>query len=334
MNIQTNTVSNAGQELYYAIWQKVQERFYDQERLLALNWIEQKHRFDEQITDQASAISYAKILLQMLGDKYTKLVEPTEVVTKQERRVSKTRYATNKLLPGAIGYIGILSFDHKDIFEQVRERLAGVAHCDGFVVDLRGNGGGLLNATANVCELFIDEGTICFIESRTDSGLAESVISFSNQYFERCTVETDKEPEKFLYKRRSAMIAGKPMVILIDGDTASSAEMFTAALLDCSGKNPVVSMGSKSSGKGIGQADFDIFGQVTLTISCVRFFSPANQWFGDAAQTIANGIKPDIYLADNPNPAHAVEIAANYLRAHLEWLGTVALARLSSQLAA
>ncbi len=311
-------VSLAGRELYYAIWQKVQERFFDQERLLTLNWAAQKHRFDEQIVDDESAISCANVMLAVLGEKYTRLLAPQEVVAKREGRVSETLYAYNKVMPGNIGYIGIASFDHSDIIEQVRERLEGVAHCDAFVVDVRGNGGGLLNETANVCELFIDEGDICYLESRKEVGVAERFIHFSHEYFEVYCEETGKEPEKDLCQRRPAMIAGKPMVVLIDGDTASSAELFSAALLE-NGRadGRIIAIGTKSGGKGIGQADFDILGKVTLKISFIRFFSPTNQWFGDAAQTVNNGIEPDIFFADNDDPALAVEAAARHLSALL-----------------
>jgi len=318
MNNHTDTAPSEGRELFYAIWQKLQERFYDQERLKSLDWAGQKHRFDAQIVDQSSALSCAKVLLAMLGDKYTRLLEPQEVVAKREGRVSETLYAYNKVLPGKIGYIGIASFDHSNILDQVQERLEGVQDLDAFVVDVRGNGGGLINETANVCELFIDEGDIGFTESRTKAGLMETFVRFSHQYFEIYIEATGKEPQKDLCLRRPAMIAGKPMVVLIDGDTASSAEMFSAALLENGRESGrIIAIGSKTCGKGIGQSDFDILGIVTLKISCMRFFSPANKWFGDAAQTVANSIEPDIYMADSDDPAYLVGVAARHLRAFL-----------------
>jgi carboxyl-terminal processing protease len=192
---------------------------------------------------------------------------------------------------------------------------------------VRGNGGGLIDETANVCELFIDEGDIAFTESRTATGLMETFVRFSHQYFEIYIEATGKEPEKNLCLRRPAMIAGKPMVVLIDGDTASSAELFTAALVENGGDGRIIAMGTKTHGKGIGQADFDILGIVTLKISCIRFFSPSNKWFGDAAQTVANGVEPDIYLADNEDPAYAVDAAARHLLAKLGRADTINAAK-------
>ena len=152
-----NTASaNHGRELFHAIWQKVQERFYDQDRLLSLDWAAQKHRFDAQIVDEKSALICARELLAGIGDSYTRLLDAVEVTEKRERRIDTSLHARNKTLPGNIGYIGIGSFDHSEIVEQVRERLEGIAGCEAFIVDLRGNSGGLINKTANVLELFID----------------------------------------------------------------------------------------------------------------------------------------------------------------------------------
>lgn len=316
--IQNDSESAAsGRQLFHAIWELVQKQFYDRSRLAALNWAEQKHRFDHRIVDDTSAIAFAKVLLQTLGDSFTRVMERVEVESKAAARVNDELFAYNKVMSGNIGYIGISSFSHSDIVEQVRERLEGVAHCRAFVVDLRGNSGGLINKTANVLELFIDEGEICFIETPTEAGLQERFVGFTHEHFVTYTEETGKEPEKFLYLRRAAMIAGKPMVVLIDSDTASSAELFAAALLASGKDGSIIAMGTKSSGKGIGQDDVDVLGKVTVKISCLRFLSPDQQWFGDCGQTVNNGIVADVQLADNDDAKVAVEAAARHLLARL-----------------
>lgn len=321
--------SASGRALYHAIWAKVQERFFDPARLDALDWQSFAHRFDEKIVDDASALECAEIMLAALGEKYTKLLRADEVKAKREGRVNDSLYAYNNIMTSAsdsfkIGYIGISSFDHSEIADQVAERLEGIAHCDAFVVDVRGNGGGLLDETANTLELFIDEGDICFIERRTTRGVAENFVYFSSEHFIRYTEATGKEPDKGLYLRRQPLIAGKPMVVLVDGDTASSAELFSAALLHNGRENSsVVCMGVPTTGKGIGQADFDIAPGVTLKVSCIRFFSPIQEWFGDAGQTVANGVKPDIEFVGVSDDGRdkdgrcAVDEACDYLRAML-----------------
>ncbi len=325
-----STSAAAGRSLYELIWNTVQVRYFDRERLVAIDWAGARHRYDDLIVDEASALKIAGEMVALLGDKYTRLLTVEEVVAKREGRVSESLYAYNNIMRDAaddfkIGYIGISSFDHSEIADQVAERLSGIAHCDAFVVDVRGNGGGLLNETVNTLELFIDESDICFIERRTTSGVSESFVYLSQEHFVRYTEATGQEPDKSLYLRRAAMIAGKPMVVLIDNDTASSAEMFSAALWHHGrvegGPHRIITMGARTTGKGIGQADYEVAPGVTLKISCMRFCSPTNEWFGDAGQTVANGVKPDIELVDevseDSEPRCAVDAACLHLRGYL-----------------
>jgi len=314
----SSETARSGRELFYAIWQLIEDEFYDRARLVSLNWDKQKHRFDSRITDDASALFFAKILLQVLGDKYTRIVEQEEVASKAAALVNDELFAYNKVMANNIGYIGIASFSHREIVEQVRERLEGVQHCDAFVVDLRGNTGGLIDQTANVLEFFIDEGHICFLEQPTKAGLWERFVTFTHEHFITFTEETGKEPEKFLLMRKPAMVAGKPMVVLIDEDTCSSSELFAAALLANSKDGSIISMGTKTGAKGIGQDDFDVLGKVTIKVSSLRFFSPDQVWFGDAAQTVDNGIVADVQLEKNDDLKFAVEAAARHLLARLQ----------------
>jgi len=305
----------SGRTLFYAIWQKVQDQFYDPARLEALNWKSLKHAFDDRLLDDASAIDCAGELLALLNEKYTKILPPVEVSAKAARRTSEELHARNLVLPGNIGYIGIASFDHQDIVEQVRERLEGIAHCDAFIVNLRENGGGLINETANVLELFIDEGEIGFIEKRRRKKLQERFIFFTHEHFGVYQEMTGKKPSKDLFLRKASMIAGKPMIILIDEHTASSAELFAAALLANGKDGWIIAMGRKTCGKGIGQADFNILGKVTLKLSCLRFMSPDQVWFGDAAQTVNNGIEPHVAFPSDGDMDEEIELARTMLLA-------------------
>ncbi|MBU6454545.1 MAG: S41 family peptidase [Cyanobacteria bacterium REEB67] len=327
----------SGRALYAAIWQRVKDSFFDQARLAAIDWAGQEHRYDAKIVDDAAAIRFAKKSLRLLNDKYTCFLEPEQVVAKAADRVSEELLVANKVMEGDIGYLGIISFSHADIAEQVRERLEGIAHCRAFIVDLRGNTGGLVNATANALEYFIDSGDICYSDHPLGAkGLEERFIYFKPDQFCVLVLEPGVEPDLSFYLRKPAMIAGKPMVVLIDGNTMSSAEIFAAALLASGENGSIIAMGSKSSGKGIGQSDFDILGKVTLKLSCSRFYNPAGDWTGDDGQTVNNGIVPKIELVESDDPVAQVRAAASYLtdslaaRASQEALPTPDDARLAA----
>jgi C-terminal processing protease CtpA/Prc len=175
----------------------------------------------------------------------------------------------------------------------VRKALMDIAHCDGFIIDLRDNLGGLVNATLFCLELFLEEGKLATLESQTRNGLTKTDIFVKPKtYYKR--VEPDVNDRTGDYPREACVIKGKPVVVLISEKTCSSAELFAAALLE-SGNNFSLrlSMGKQSAGKGIMQDTVPLNG-CSLVVTSGRYLSPMNRWFGDHGQTVANGIKPDI----------------------------------------
>ena len=80
----TPAAVRSGRRLFAAIWQKVNAEFFDQERLVALDWPAQRLRYNKQIVDDASALVCAEKLLLLLNDKYSRLLEP-------ESKSGKTR---------------------------------------------------------------------------------------------------------------------------------------------------------------------------------------------------------------------------------------------------
>jgi carboxyl-terminal processing protease len=117
------------------------------------------------------------------------------------------------------------------------------------VLDVRGNPGGLLAAAVEVCDLFLDEGVIVQTRGRRDAGTGETATS----ELRRATV--------------GQRLAGVPMVVLIDGLTASAAEIVAACLQD-SGRATIC--GSRTFGKGTVQSILplsDDRGLIRLTTS-------------------------------------------------------------------
>ena len=139
----------------------------------------------------------------------------------------------------------------------------------GVVIDLRGNPGGLLSQAVNVADLFLDEGRIIATQGR--------------------------HPDSYHDYRASGVDVsyGLPLAILVDGDSASSAEIVASALQDL---GRAVVIGSASYGKGTVQTVIRLpnDGEVTLTWS--RFVSPA----GYAIHGL--GVMPAV-CATNTTPA-------------------------------
>ncbi len=131
------------------------------------------------------------------------------------------------------------------------------------VIDLRGNPGGLLTASVEVADKFIADGGIVSTHGRS-------------------------EQENFNYRAHRPGTWRVPLVVLIDGDSASASEIFAAAIKD-SGRGTVV--GTRSYGKGSVQGIFPLgTSGAGARITTAKFFSPK----GNAISSV--GVTPDVDL--------------------------------------
>ncbi len=307
------TTRQDGLTLYRDIWLAAKTYFWDPARAAALNAFE--HCFDDKIHDLRSAKVYARSMLEALNDRYTKLLEEPEIKKVAAIAEETAGSASSAVMPNNIGLLCIDSFSPENIVEQVRKALSEIAHCDGFVIDLRDNRGGLVNPTLFCLELFLEEGKLATLESQGQNGVTTTDIFVKpGAYFK--LVEPDVNDRTGNYKRENCVIQGKPVVVLISESTCSSAELFAAALLE-SGNNFTLrlSMGKQTAGKGIIQETVP-FEDCSLVVTSGRYLSPSNRWFGDHGQTVANGIKPDI-LVDSPHAKSTLWKAHEILCEHL-----------------
>lgn len=137
---------------------------------------------------------------------------------------------------------------------------------EGLVLDLRSNGGGLLEEAVLSASVFLPEGeTVVSTESRTQGEAA--------------------------YEAKGGNLPAQPMVVLIDRNTASAAEILTAALADEAGATVV---GKRSFGKGVFQQEIDLSNGGALKLTVGEYFTP------DGTNLAGKGIQPDVRIADRP----------------------------------
>lgn len=163
------------------------------------------------------------------------------------------------LEPG-YGYIKVRSFQ-VDTADDIRKALDGMGKLKGLVLDLRYNPGGLLDQAVSVSDLFLDQGLIVYTDGR-------------------------KPEEKTEYRaRKEGTFEGFPMIVLINGGSASAAEIVAGALQD--NKRAVV-IGVKSFGKASVQTIRPLSDGSALKLTVARYYTP----LGRSIQ--ATGIEPDI----------------------------------------
>ncbi len=150
------------------------------------------------------------------------------------------------------GYIVLSQFNRKASFETQAALLdLKTQGAERIILDLRGNPGGLLNEAVNICNLFVPKGEVIVT--------TKSKIEKHNQSY-----KTTREP----------IDLDIPVVVLVDGKSASASEIVAGALQDL---DRAVVVGSRSFGKGLVQRPLDLtYGtQVKVTIS--RYYTPSGR---------------------------------------------------------
>lgn len=178
------------------------------------------------------------------------------------RDVIKVVSVRGEIIDGNIGYIQISSFD-EDVAKNFKEKIVELKNkgMKGMILDLRGNPGGFLGEAVNVASQFIPKGEVV-------------------------TYTVDKYGNKQESKSIGGEAEGMPLVILIDGGSASASEVVTGALRDY-GAGTII--GTTSFGKGVVQQLIEFKdGNGGLKVTTSKYYTPN----GENIHKI--GIKPDV----------------------------------------
>jgi carboxyl-terminal processing protease len=189
------------------------------------------------------------------------------VLTRAEIKVASVR---GEHLGGGIGYLRITQFQDKSGTELIaaikklqRKTTENKEQLNGLVLDLRNNPGGVLGAAVEVSDAFLNSGLIVYTEGR----ISESDFRYS------ATEETIAEDI--------------PLIVLINGGSASASEIVAGALQD---HKRAVIVGTQSFGKGSVQSVLPIAGNKAIKLTTARYFTPN----GRSIQ--AQGIQPDVFV--------------------------------------
>jgi carboxyl-terminal processing protease len=189
-----------------------------------------------------------------------------------------------------LGYVLLTSFTQgsgDEIRTRVDKLLKGGAR--GIVLDLRQNGGGLLDEAVNVASVFIPDGTIVSTAGRS-------------------------QPRQVYTAKGGAIRANIPMVVLVDSRTASAAEIVAGALQD-RGRARVV--GTHTYGKGVFQEVRELSNGGALDLTVGEYFTPSGHNLGGGGVKEGAGIRPDVVASDNPKTRRdeALDVALSTLGA-------------------
>ncbi len=192
-----------------------------------------------------------------------------------ERDVIKVTSVKSRMLENGYGYVRITQFQ-AETGSQFLGALSSLEDeygndLDGLVIDLRNNPGGVLQAAVETADALLDKGLIVYTEGRIQS----SRLRFS--------------------AKSGDVMADTPIVVLINGGSASASEILAGALQD---HERAVIMGTKSFGKGSVQTVIPLDETHAIKMTTARYYTP------DGRSIQATGITPDIVV----RPAELTEL--------------------------
>lgn len=202
--------------------------------------------------------------------------DPVEITI--TRDIIKIRSVRHEIMGGDIGYIRITTFNQntesgvKKAIKEIKEELG--ENLKGYILDLRNNPGGLLDQAISTSDIFLDKGEIVSTRGR----------------HEHDTKRDNATP--------GDLADGLPVVVLINGGSASASEIVSGALQD---HHRAIILGTQSFGKGSVQTVIPLLGHGAMRLTTARYYTPS----GRSIQ--AKGIEPDILV----EPAK-IESFANY----------------------
>ena len=193
---------------------------------------------------------------------------PAPLLITVKREVIKIESVRSRLLEPGYGYVRLSAFQ-VDTAADMQQQIATLVKLDraplrGIVLDLRSNPGGLLNAAVEAADAFLDSGVIVTTKGR---------LPYANAKFTATPGD---------------VLSGAPIVVLVDGGTASASEVLAGALHD---NHRARIVGSRTFGKGSVQSVLPLDNGDSIKLTTARYYTPS----GKSIQ--ARGIRPDVELA-------------------------------------
>ncbi|NQZ31683.1 MAG: S41 family peptidase [Oceanospirillaceae bacterium] len=202
----------------------------------------------------------SEIVLTIVRDEQP---EPFEL--KLKRALINVTSVRSRFLEPQLGYVRISQFQHQSAtdLKKILVEMQLDKPLKGLVLDLRNNPGGVLRGAVDVTDAFVNEGVIVSTKGR----LASSRMSFE--------------------ATEQMSVAQIPIVVLINGGSASASEIVAGALQD---KKRAIIMGTSSFGKGSVQTVLQLSEERAIKLTTARYYTPS----GRSIQ--AKGIDPDIVV--------------------------------------
>lgn len=268
------------EELYHTIWQLIQENSMHQEKLA--EWATWENRFHGRLGTAGEYEHAIEQMIDSLQDEFTYFRNAASTRAR-ELEYDQHNVVNAHMRPDNVAYIQIKSFTSRHTAEETEAALKMLSIANGYILDLRGNKGGSVDEAYRVFSLFVDKGLFCTMKGHLNGSTYSEVLNVTGTKMK--TVINGTVSDK---KRIANLTGSKPLLILVNNNTRSAAEMLAGALKE---QRHARLLGTQTYGKGVVQNTWLLDDGTSVKVAIAFYYLPG----GKCIHRV--GITPDILVS-------------------------------------